>query len=116
MHTILVSSSLGYNFNLPISKKHKDNVYFEDKLIPAYALNYELSFVSEEDYKNWSTQYKDYIEGSNAVLRIGKSSGHTLEKINDDVEKKTNKKRQSDVNSIADKDNSNGIEVEVEKA
>lgn len=115
MYKILVSNSTDIEYTLPLRKKTKDSSYLEDYVIPPCALNYELSFLSEDDFKSWYNSFITYFEGNYSIFRIGKESGHKLKKINEEVEKKAEKKRQSDVNHIANIDESQGVKVEVEK-
>ena len=114
-YSIEVSNAAGINYNLPMYLKDKqDNSYLQDFMIPAYALNHKLDFHSEDEFNKWKSQYKDYIEGKEAVIKVGKSSGHSLEKQNKNIEKENSSKIKEDQNKIKSKDDEAGIKTNVE--
>lgn len=118
MYKVVVSNSTSKNFNLILPKVNENNKtrYMQDFIIPAFALNYELTFNNETDFNEWKKHHASYVEGVDAIIRIGDTNANVLEKVNKEVEKKANKKRQENVNKIADIDKSVGVEVEIEKA
>lgn len=118
MYKVLVSNSTSKTFNLGLPKSTGINGgrYIQSFIIPAFALNFELSFNNETDFNEWKKHYADYVEGVDAIIRIGSSKANVLEKVNKEVEKIANKKRQEKVNEIADIDKSVGVEIEIEKA
>lgn len=115
-YTIEVSNATRQNRNLPLRRADSNgNEYLQDFQIPAYALNHKLTFDSEDEYKKWAKHYEALVSGKNAIIKIGKSSGHSLEKQNKDIEKENAKKLKEDQAKIANTDEDAGIKVEVEK-
>ena len=88
---------------------------FQNIKIPAYALNHKLTFDSEDEYKKWCKQYEKLLSGAYAIIKIGKSSGHSLEKQNKDIEQETAEKLKKDQSKIENTDKDVGLKVEVEK-
>lgn len=115
-YTVEVSNVTGKNYNLPINlKDSKNNTYIKDFLIPAYAFNHKLEFSSEEEYNKWAKIHEDYISGKEAIIKVGKASGHSLEKQNKDIEKEDADKVKADQAKIDDIDDDLEIKTEVEK-
>ena len=115
-YNIEVSNVTGKNRNFPLRRLDaKGNGYLQDFKIPAYALNHKLTFASEDEYKKWAKHYEALVSGKNAIIKIGKASGHSLEKQNKDIEKENAKKLKEDQAKIANTDEDAGIKVEVEK-
>lgn len=115
-YNIEVSNVTGKNRNFPLRRLDaKGNGYLQDFKIPAYALNHKLTFASEDEYKKWASNYEAYVSGKNAIIKIGKSSGHSLERQNKDVEKEEAKKVQEDQSKMKATDEDGGIKTEVEK-
>ncbi|MDA0089631.1 hypothetical protein OFR95_10175 [Brachyspira hyodysenteriae] len=84
------------------------------KFLPV-PLNYKLTFDSEDEYKKWTKHYEALVSGKNAIIKIGKASGHSLEKQNKDIEKENANKLKEDQAKIANTDEDAGLKVEVEK-
>lgn len=115
-YNIEVSNVTGKNRNFPLRRfDAKGNGYLQDFKIPAYALNHKLTFASEDEFKKWASNYEAYVSGKNAIIKIGKSSGHSLERQNKDVEKEEAKKVQEDQSKMKATDEDGGIKIEVEK-
>ena len=115
-YNIEVSNVTGKNRNFPLRRfDAKGNGYLQDFKIPAYALNHKLTFASEDECKKWASNYEAYVSGKNAIIKIGKSSGHSLERQNKDVEKEEAKKVQEDQSKMKATDEDGGIKIEVEK-
>ena len=115
-YTIEVSNATRQNRNLPLRRVDSNrNGYLQDFQIPAYALNHKLIFDSEDEYKKWAKHYEALVSGKNAIIKIGKSSGHSLEKQNKDIEKENANKLKEDQAKIANTDEDAGLKVEVEK-
>ena len=93
----------------------KGDGYIQNIKIPAYALNHKLTFDSEDEYKKWCKQYEKLLSGKDAIIKIGKSSGHSLEKQNKDIEQETAEKLKKDQSKIENTDKDVGLKVEVEK-
>lgn len=55
------------------------------------------------------------MSGAYAIIKIGKSSGHSLEKQNKDIEQETAEKLKKDQSKIKNTDKDIGLNVEVEK-
>lgn len=112
----LVSNASGENYSLPIRVKlSESNSYIKYVEIPAYALNHEIEFNSEEQFKEWENMHSAYVNEKDGVIRIGKSSGHSLEKQNKDIEKDAEQKTESDKKTISKKESGVGVETEIEK-
>lgn len=115
-YTIEVSNATRQNRDLPLRRvDSKGDGYIQNIKIPAYALNHKLTFDSEDEYKKWSKQYKKLLSGKDAIIKIGKSSGHSLEKQNKDIEQETAEKLKKDQSKIENTDKDAGLKVEVEK-
>lgn len=115
-YTIEVSNATRQNRDLPLRRvDSKGDGYIQNIKIPAYALNHKLTFDSEDEYKKWSKQYEKLLSGKDAIIKIGKSSGHSLEKQNKDIEKETADKLKKDQSKIENTDKDAGLKVEVEK-
>ncbi|KLI17005.1 hypothetical protein OFS07_15460 [Brachyspira hyodysenteriae] len=115
-YTIEVSNATRQNRNLPLRRADSNgNGYLQDFQIPACALNYKLTFDSEDEYKKWTKHYEALVSGKNAIIKIGKASGHSLEKQNKDIEKENANKLKEDQAKIANTDEDAGLKVEVEK-
>lgn len=115
-YTIEVSNATRQNRDLPLRRvDSKGDGYIQNIKIPAYALNHKLTFDSEDEYKKWSKQYEKLLSGKDAIIKIGKSSGHSLEKQNKDIEKETSEKLKKDQLKIENTDKDAGLKVEVEK-
>lgn len=115
-YTIEVSNATRQNRDLPLRRvDSKGDGYIQNIKIPAYALNHKLTFDSEDEYKKWSKQYEELLSGAYAIIKIGKSSGHSLEKQNKDIEQETAKKLKKDQSKIENTDKDAGLKVEVEK-
>lgn len=115
-YTIEVSNATRQNRDLPLRKvDSKGDGYIQNIKIPAYALNHKLTFDSEDEYKKWSKQYEKLLSGKDAIIKIGKSSGHSLEKQNKDIEQETAEKLKKDQSKIENTDKDAGLKVEVEK-
>lgn len=115
-YTIEVSNATRQNRDLPLRRvDSKGDGYIQNIKIPAYALNHKLTFDSEDEYKKWYKQYEELLSGAYAIIKIGKSSGHSLEKQNKDIEKETAEKLKKDQSKIENTDKDAGLKVEVEK-
>lgn len=115
-YTIEVSNATRQNRDLPLRRvDSKGDGYIQNIKIPAYALNHKLTFDSEDEYKKWYKQYEKLLSGKDAIIKIGKSSGHSLEKQNKDIEKETADKLKKDQSKIENTDKDAGLKVEVEK-
>ncbi|WP_295296552.1 hypothetical protein [uncultured Brachyspira sp.] len=115
-YTIEVSNATRQNRDLPLRRvDSKGDGYIQNIKIPAYALNHKLTFDSEDEYKKWSKQYEKLLSGKDAIIKIGKSSGHSLEKQNKDIEQETAEKLKKDQSKIENTDKDVGLKVEVEK-
>lgn len=115
-YTIEVSNATRQNRDLPLRRvDSKGDGYIQNIKIPAYALNHKLTFDSEDEYKKWSKQYEKLLSGKDAIIKIGKSSGHSLEKQNKDIEQETAEKLKKDQSKIENTDKDAGLKVEVEK-
>ena len=114
-YTVEVSNATKQNRNLPLRRGPSDHQYIQNFQIPAYALNHKLTFDNEDEFKKWCKDYDYLVAGKNAVIKIGKASGHSLEKQNKDIEKENAKKLKEDQAKIANTDEDAGIKVEVEK-
>lgn len=115
-YTIEVSNATRQNRDLPLRRvDSKGGGYIQNIKIPAYALNHKLTFDSEDEYKKWSKQYEKLLSGKDAIIKIGKSSGHSLEKQNKDIERETAEKLKKDQSKIENTDKDAGLKVEVEK-
>lgn len=115
-YTIEVSNATRQNRDLPLRRvDSKGDGYIQNIKIPAYALNHKLTFDSEDEYKKWSKQYEKLLSGAYAIIKIGKSSGHSLEKQNKDIERETAEKLKKDQSKIKNTDKDIGLNVEVEK-
>lgn len=115
-YTIEVSNATRQNRDLPLRRVgSKGDVYIQNIKIPAYALNHKLTFDSEDEYKKWYKQYEKLLSGKDAIIKIGKSSGHSLEKQNKDIEQDTAEKLKKDQSKIKNTDKDIGLNVEVEK-
>lgn len=115
-YTIEVSNATRQNRDLPLRRVgSKGDVYIQNIRIPAYALNHKLTFDSEDEYKKWYKQYEKLLSGKDAIIKIGKSSGHSLEKQNKDIEQETAEKLKKDQSKIKNTDKDIGLNVEVEK-
>lgn len=110
-YKITISNSTAEEYDLPLRVKYKDETYIQHFIIPAYALNNELVFNNESDYKNWLDQHAPYFKEK---IKLGKSTGHTLEKINADINIATDKRIESDGKSIDNLDEIAGVETSVE--
>lgn len=115
-YTIEVSNATRQNRDLPLRRvDSKGDGYIQNIKIPAYALNHKLTFDSEDEYKKWYKQYENLLSGKDAIIKIGKSSGHSLEKQNKDIEQETAEKLKKDQSKIENTDKDAGLKVEVEK-
>lgn len=115
-YTIEVSNATRQNRDLPLRKvDSKGDGYIQNIKIPAYALNHKLTFDSEDEYKKWYKQYEKLLSGKDAIIKIGKSSGHSLEKQNKDIEQEIAEKLKKDQSKIENTDKDAGLKVEVEK-
>lgn len=115
-YTIEVSNATRQNRDLPLRRvDSKGDGYIQNIKIPAYALNHKLTFDSEDEYKKWYKQYEKLLSGKDAIIKIGKSSGHSLEKQNKDIERETAEKLKKDQSKIENTDKDAGLKVEVEK-
>lgn len=115
-YTIEVSNATRQNRDLPLRRvDSKGDGYIQNIKIPAYALNHKLTFDSEDEYKKWYKQYEKLLSGKDAIIKIGKSSGHSLEKQNKDIEQETAEKLKKDQSKIENTDKDAGLKVEVEK-
>ena len=115
-YTIEVSNATRQNRDLPLRRvDSKGDGYIQNIKIPAYALNHKLTFDSEDEYKKWYKQYEKLLSGKDAIIKIGKSSGHSLEKQNKDIEQETAEKLKKDQSKIENTDKDVGLKVEVEK-
>ena len=100
-YTIEVSNATRQNRDLPLRRvDSKGEGYIQNIKIPAYALNHKLTFDSEDEYKKWCKQYEKLLSGKDAIIKIGKSSGHSLEKQNKDIEQETAEKLKKDQSKI----------------
>lgn len=112
----IVSNATANNYSLPIRVKlDNNNSFIKYVEIPAYALNHEIEFNSEEQFKEWEKIHADYVNEKTGVIRIGKSSGHSLEKQNKEIEKEAESKVASDQRNISNKEQGVGVETEVQK-
>ena len=114
-YTVEVSNATKQNRNLPLRRGPSDNQYIQDFQIPAYALNHKLTFDNEDEFKKWCKDYDYLVAGKNAVIKIGKASGHSLERQNKDIEKEDTKKLKEDQAKIKSVEDDMGIKTEVEK-
>lgn len=113
-YEIEVSNVTGQNRNFPLRRlDSKGNGYLQSFRIPAYALNKKLIFANEDEYKKWAKDYEGYISGKNAIIKIGKASGHSLERQNKDVIKENSKKLKEDQSKLNNNDEDMGIKTEV---
>lgn len=104
-YTIEVSNATRQNRDLPLRRvDSKGDGYIQNIKIPAYALNHKLTFDSEDEYKKWYKQYEKLLSGAYAIIKIGKSSGHSLEKQNKDIEQETAEKLKKDQSKIKNTD------------
>ena len=112
----IVSNATSQNFNFPIRVRVDDkNSFIKNVEIPAYALNYEIEFNSEEQFKEWEKIHEAYLNEKTGVIKVGKASGHNLEKQNKELEKNADAKTESDNNKISNNEQSAGVETEVQK-
>ena len=117
-YTVEVSNVTRQNRNMPLRRSipNKENGgYIQDFHIPAYALNHKLTFDNEDEFKKWCKTYEYLVAGKNAIIKIGKSSGHSLERQNKDVEKEEAQKLKEDQAQIKSVENDMGIKTEVEQ-
>ena len=65
--------------------------------------------------KPWIKIHEDYTNEKNGIIKVGKASGHSLEKQNRDIEKEKAKAFENDKKQMDNVDEEVGTEVEVEK-
>ena len=113
MNVILTSTAdrtIEFNFRLP-------NKQVATKVIPAYALNHEVYFASEEEYASFKTQCAIYFAGDKPILIEGKSSGSKAERIFEDREKTRAKKIKASadaaVDQIASATQDSGVKLDI---
>lgn len=105
-YSITITNTTLRNYNLPYREAISDGKSFiRDVNIPAGILNLELNFPSEDVYKTWYNIHKSYLEGSDAIFVIGKTSGSKAEKIYNEKSKKEIEKVEADRKKIQDTDN-----------
>lgn len=114
MKAILTSTSdrnIEFNYRLP-------NGQVTMVAMPAYALNHEVNFASDEVYELFKAQNAIYFAGDKPVLIEGKSSGSKAERIFTDREKGRAKaiKASSDaaVEQIASATQDSGVKLGIE--
>lgn len=98
MKAILTSTAdrtIEFNFRLP-------NGQVATKTLPAYALNHEVNFASEEEYASFKAQAAIYFAGDKPILIEGKASGVKAERIFEDREKTRAKKIKADADAAVD--------------
>lgn len=116
MLDLLVSNATRKNINLPIRiKLENGTTYLKPIRIPAYALNYTVRFSNETELNAWKKIHEDYINDKNGIIKIGKASGHSLEKQNKDIIKEEVKSFESDQRQMENIDEQAGASIEMEK-
>lgn len=116
MFDLTVSNATGKNLNLPLRVKlDNGNTYLKPVRIPAFALNHVIRFASESEANEWKKVHIDYTNDKTGIIKVGKASGHSLEKQNKDIQEEEAKAFESDQNSMKNVDEQAGAEVEVEK-
>lgn len=116
MFDLIVSNATGKNYNLPLRVKLENGTsYLKPVRIPAYALNHTVRFANESEANEWKKVHIDYTNEKSGIIKIGKASGHSLEKQNKDIEKEEAKAFENDQAKMKDKDEEVGAEVDVEK-
>lgn len=116
MFSLTVSNASDKNFNLPIRiKLDNGTTYLKPVRIPAYALNHTVRFANESEANAWIKIHEDYTNEKNGIIKVGKASGHSLEKQNRDIEKEKAKAFENDKKQMDNVDEEVGTEVEVEK-
>ena len=94
-YEIEVSNVTGQNRNFPLRRlDSKGNGYLQS-------------------FRIWAKDYEGYISGKNAIIKIGKASGHSLERQNKDVIKENSKKLKEDQSKLNNNDEDMGIKTEV---
>ena len=114
MKAILTSTSdrnFELNYRLP-------NGQVTSKFIPAYALNHEILFSTDEEYETFKSQNHIYFEGEHPVLIEGKASSAKAERIYDAREKvnakKITAKAKEAVEQVASATQDSGVKINVE--
>ena len=113
MKAILTSTSdRNFEFNYRLPNGQVATVY-----IPAYALNHEVPFPSEEIYDTFKRQNSIYFAGDKPVLIEGKASGAKAEKIFTEREKgraKTIKaSAEAAIDQVASATQDSGVKINV---
>ena len=114
MKAILTSTSdrnFELNYRLP-------NGQVTSKFLPAYALNHEVNFSSDEEFAIFKQQNHIYFEGDKPVLIEGKASGAKAEKIFTEREKGNAKKitanAKAAVDQVASATQDSGVKLSVD--
>ena len=116
MFDLTVSNATDRNFNLPIRiRADNGSTYLKPVYIAAYALNHTIRFANESEAKAWIKIHEDYTNEKNGIIKVGKASGHSLEKQNKDIEKKKEKAFENDKKQMDSNDEQAGTEVDIEK-
>lgn len=104
-YKITITNTTLRNYNLPYREKiNERSTFLRDVNIPAGVLNYEIVFPSEEVYKAWKENHKSYLDGKNAVLVEGKTTGGKAEKKYEENKKEETKKTDAERKKITDGD------------
>lgn len=114
MKAILTSTSdRNFEFNYRLPNGQVATVY-----IPAYALNHEVPFPSEEIFETFKNQNSIYFAGDKPVLIEGKASGAKAEKIFNEREKgraKTIKaSAEAAIDQVASATQDSGVKIAVD--
>lgn len=114
MKAILTSTSdRNFEFNYRLSNGQVATV-----CIPAYALNHEVAFPSDEVYALFKNQNHLYFEGDKPVLIEGKASGAKAEKIYTEREntraRAIKKSADAAVEQVASATQDSGVKINVE--
>lgn len=114
MKAILTSTSdrtFELNYRLP-------NGQVTSKILPAYALNHEVNFSTDEEYAIFKQQNHIYFEGDKPIIIEGKASGSKAERIFTDREKvnakKINASAKAAVDQVASATQDSGVKLSVE--
>lgn len=113
MKAILTSTSdrnFEFNYRLP-------NGQVATVFIPAYALNHEVPFPSEEVFATFKQQNSIYFTGDKPVLIEGKASGAKAEKIYTEREtvraKAIKKSADAAIDQVASATQDSGVKIDV---
>ena len=114
MKAMLTSTSdrtIEFNYRLP-------NKQIATVTIPAYALNHEVYFASDELYESFKQQAAIYFAGDKPVLLEGRASGAKAEKIYTDREtgnaKKITARAKEATDKVASATQDSGVKIAVD--